>query len=107
MARPQLPNSLPSPVQSPTPRVGWGEGLQVRPGLRGVGEMLSLLRIQPSLGRLLGGQQGLLPGAWVPLAVRLECGSEEGARALAPVPSLLSTGPSYTAVSWSSRWIIW
>lgn len=57
--------------------------LQVSPGLRGVGEMLSLLRIQPSVRAAPQGAAGAPSGAWVPLAVRLECGSEEGARALA------------------------
>lgn len=40
-----------------------------------------------------------------PVAVPLECGSEVGEEGSWPL--FRSEGLSYTAVSWSSRWIIW
>lgn len=49
---------------------------------------------------------GLLPwGMGPPVAVPLECGSEVGEEGFWPL--FRSDGLSYTAVSWSSRWIIW
>lgn len=45
-----------------------------------------------------------------PVAVPLECGSEvgeEGVMLWLVLSPFLSIGLRYTAVSWSSRWIIW
>lgn len=58
------------------------------------------------LGSSSGGSTGLLPwGMGPPVAVPLECGSEVGEEGFWPL--FRSDGLSYTAVSWSSLWIIW